>query len=173
MSMEKTILVLNEMQSAGVIGRYAIGGAVAAFFYIEPGTTFDLDVFIAWEPGAEGLLNLGPIYAYLLERGYRAERETIMIEGWAVQFLPPGSALTREALKEAQPVAIGQIPTSIFTKEHLMAICLETGRPKDIARLVQFVEEGDPNEEKLFAILDRHGLRAKWKNFRARFNTSL
>ena len=173
MSMEKAFLVLNEMQAANVIGRYAIGGAVAAFFYIEPGTTFDLDVFIAWEPGSGGLLDFGPIYSYLMARGCKPERETIMVEGWAVQFLPPGSALTKEALNEAQPVTVGEAPIRIFTKEHLMAICLETGRPKDIARLVQFVQEGDPDEGKLLGILDRHGLREKWQNFQARFNTSL
>ena len=54
-----------------------------------------------------------------------------------------------------------------------MAICLETGRPKDIARLVQFVQEGEPDEEILTAILDRHGLRTKWQSFQMRFNTSL
>ena len=171
--MEKTLLVLNEMQAANVIGRYAIGGAVAAFFYIEPGTTFDLDVFIAWEPSAGGLLNLEPIYAYLMARGYQPEREAIMIEGWAVQFLPPGSPLTQEGLEKAQPVTIGDVPLRIFTKEHLMAICLETARPKDLARLVQFVQEGEPDEEKLMTILDRHGLRVKWQNFQTRFITSL
>jgi hypothetical protein len=31
--------VINAMQSAGVIGRYAIGGAVAATFYLEPAAT--------------------------------------------------------------------------------------------------------------------------------------
>jgi hypothetical protein len=39
-----------------VIGEYAIGGAVAAFLYLEPGTTFDLDVFILWEASPNGLL---------------------------------------------------------------------------------------------------------------------
>ena len=173
MSMEKAFGVLNEMQADNVIGRYAIGGAVAAFFYIEPGTTFDLDVFIAWEPGESGLLDFGPIYSYLMARGYQPEREAIMIEGWAVQFLPPGSALTKEALDEAQPVTVGETPIRIFTKEHLMAICLETGRPKDLARLVQFVQEGAPDENRLLGILDRHGLREKWQHFQARFNTSL
>ncbi|MCX6967795.1 MAG: hypothetical protein NTZ46_08480 [Verrucomicrobia bacterium] len=173
MGMEKTFFVLNEMQTANIIGRYAIGGAVAAFFYIEPGTTFDLDVFIAWEPGAGGLLDFGPIYSYLMARGYQPEREAIMIEGWAVQFLPPGSALTKEALEAAQPVTVGETPIHIFTKEHLMAICLETGRPKDIARLVQFVQEGEPDMDQFLGILNRHGLRGKWQNFQARFDASL
>ena len=108
-----------------------------------------------------------------MAQGYQPDREAIMIEGWAVQFLPPGSALTQEALMEAQPVTIGDVPIRIFTKEHLMAICLETGRPKDLARLIQFVQEGEPDNEKLMAIIDRHGLHTKWLNFQARFNTSL
>lgn len=35
MSLRKTLAVVNEMQAAGVIGRYAIGGAVGATFYLE------------------------------------------------------------------------------------------------------------------------------------------
>ena len=34
--MEKALAVLNEMERAGGIGQYAIGGAVAAIFYMEP-----------------------------------------------------------------------------------------------------------------------------------------
>jgi len=32
---EKTLQVLNDMERAGVIGRYAVGGAVGAIFYME------------------------------------------------------------------------------------------------------------------------------------------
>lgn len=86
MRIESSLRVLTEMEAAGVIGRYAIGGAVAAFLYIEPGTTFDLDVFITWEPGTSGLLDLSPIYEYLRAHGYEPQREGVMIEGWEVQF---------------------------------------------------------------------------------------
>ena len=168
--MEKTLQVLNQMQVDGVIGRYAVGGAVAAFFYIEPGTTYDLDVFMLWEPAQGGLLDMGPIYNYLLERGHRAAGESIEVEGWPVQFLPSIGALTREALDSARAVTVGQTETRIFTQEHLMAICLETGRPKDMARLLQFVEEGDADQETFHAILQRHGLTEKWTQFQTRFN---
>ena len=33
--MEKTLQVLNRMEAAGVVGRYAIGGAIAATFYVQ------------------------------------------------------------------------------------------------------------------------------------------
>jgi len=34
--MEKTLAVINQLEKEGIIGRYAIGGAVAATRYVEP-----------------------------------------------------------------------------------------------------------------------------------------
>jgi hypothetical protein len=50
---EKIFAVINQMETDGVIGRYAIGGAVGAIFWIEPITTKDVDVFVtlATAPG--------------------------------------------------------------------------------------------------------------------------
>ena len=171
--LEKSLRVLNEMQAEGVIQRYAIGGAVAAFLYIEPGTTFDLDIFVVRE--SQGiLLTLEPIYRYLADHGYtELQKEALMIEGWPVQFLPPGTDLTREALDQAVAIEISGVQANVLTMEHLMAICLETGRPKDLARLVQFEQEGRPNRTKLMEILDRYGLRERWNTFRQRFFVSL
>lgn len=169
MRIESSLRVLNEMEAAGVIGKYAIGGAVAAFLYIEPGTTFDLDAFIAWEPGPSGLLDLGPIYDYLRAHGYEPLREGVMIEGWEVQFLPSGTPLEKEALEQAVAIEIGGVPTRIFTQEHLMAISLQTGRPKDFVRLVAFVEEGKADQIALAEILRRHQMEAKWSQFQTRF----
>jgi len=42
-----TLQVINEMQAAGVIGRYAIGGAVGATFYLEPAATLDIVIFVS------------------------------------------------------------------------------------------------------------------------------
>ena len=39
--MEKTLQVLNELERDGYVGRYAIGGAMAATFYAEPIVTFE------------------------------------------------------------------------------------------------------------------------------------
>jgi hypothetical protein len=35
MSMRQTIAVISQMEADGIIGRYAIGGAVASFLYID------------------------------------------------------------------------------------------------------------------------------------------
>ncbi len=38
----------NELVSAGLIEDYALGGALAAIYYVEPFTTYDADIiFIA------------------------------------------------------------------------------------------------------------------------------
>ena len=42
--MKATLEMINRMESDGVIGRYAIGDAVGATFYLEPLATADVDV---------------------------------------------------------------------------------------------------------------------------------
>ena len=44
--MKETLKVLNQMQQDGVIGEYAIGGQIAADYYLEPASTIDIDVFV-------------------------------------------------------------------------------------------------------------------------------
>jgi hypothetical protein len=44
MGMKQTLDVINRMEADGIIGRYAIAGAVAAYNYIEPSLTEDLDI---------------------------------------------------------------------------------------------------------------------------------
>ena len=44
--MKATLEVINRMQADGVIGQYAIGGAVGATFYLEPVATLDIDIFV-------------------------------------------------------------------------------------------------------------------------------
>ncbi len=161
--------MLNEMKGAGVIGDYAIGGAVAAFLYIEPGTTFDLDVFVGWDPAANGLLTVSHIYDYLTRRGCTIDGPNVVIFDWPVQFLPPTNALVSEAIQHSKEITIEGVPTRIFAAEHLMAICLEVGRPKDLARLIQFIEEYPYDEARFSASIAQHGLSSKFAEFKAKF----
>ena len=164
--MKATLQVVNQMQADGVISRYAIGGAIGATFYLEPTSTFDIDVFVALgNLSGSSLLSLEPIYRYLQSRGYLPEKECILIEGWLVQFLPPGDALDEEALAHAVEADAGGIQVRVMTAEHLTAIALKVGRPKDKIRVAQFIENGILDKDKLRHILERHGLLAKWKQF--------
>src|SRR6266404_4489733 len=100
--MKTTLQVINQMQADGVIGKYAIAGAVGATFYLEPSATLDIDIFISIEkaPGSS-LISIAPIYDYLTSRGGKIEKEYIIIGDWPVQFLPPADALDQEALDQA------------------------------------------------------------------------
>jgi len=37
----------NELVSAGLIEDYALGGALAAIYYVEPFTTYDADIVLS------------------------------------------------------------------------------------------------------------------------------
>lgn len=161
--MEKTLRILNRMVKDGVIEQYAIGGAVAAIFYIEPINTNDLDIFFHVKDPSSGLDILAPIYAYLSNLGYKGQREAIDIEGWPVQFLPVFNPLLEEAVEEAKEVRFKRTKTRVMQAEHLEAIMLQTGRLKDHARIAQFMEHEVVDQERLVDILARHGLINKWE----------
>jgi hypothetical protein len=166
--MKATLAVINQMQADGAIGKYAIGGAVGATFYLEPAATLDIDVFVSFQKAGE-LISLSPIYDYLTARGFKAEKEYIVIEGWPVQFLPACNALVEEALAQAVETDLEGVRTWVMTAEHLMAIAMQTGRAKDQARILQFVESGVLSADKLDGILARYGLLAKWEQFGNKF----
>lgn len=69
--MKETLKVLNGMLKAGVVQRYAIGGAVAAIYYLEPIDTVDLDIFVRLEVSGSELSILTPIYEHLIQNEYR------------------------------------------------------------------------------------------------------
>ncbi len=151
------------MVKDGVIEQYAIGGAVAAIFYIEPINTNDLDVFFHMQESRAGLDVLAPLYKYLSGLGYHGKGEAIEIEGWPVQFLPIFNPLLEEAVEQAQVVHFHRTKTRVMRAEHLVAIMLQTGRLKDHARIAQFVEHDVVDQKQLAGILVRHGLLKKWK----------
>jgi len=168
--MKATLEVINRMQREEVIGKYAIGGAVGATFYLEPLATLDLDIFVALKaPRGSSFLTLAPIYDYLTSRGYPTEKEYLVIEGWPVQFLPPRDTLEEEALGQAVETEVEGVQTWVITAEHLVAMALKTARAKDLARILHFIEAGVLDASQLDPILRRHGLLEKWEQFGEKF----
>jgi hypothetical protein len=168
--MKATLEAINRMQAEGIIGKYAIGGTVGATFYLEPLATLDIDIFVSLKTSTGGpRVTLTPIDDYLTSRGHRAEKEDGIMEGWPVQFLPPSDALDEEALQQAVETEVDGVRTWVITAEHLAAIALRTARAKDYARLLQFVEAGVLDSNKLDAILRKHGLLVKWEQFGVKF----
>jgi hypothetical protein len=160
--MEKTLQVLNRMEREGVVERYAIGGGIAAMFYIEPILTYDLDVFV-FLPATQGkLLSLSPIYDFLRKAGFAPEGEHVVIRGTRVQFIPAYNVLVEEALRQAREIRYGRTKTRVLLAEHLLAIMIQTGRPKDRARISQMTSQAKLDRAALRRILARHGLDARW-----------
>jgi hypothetical protein len=132
MALRETLQVLNRMVADGVISRYAISGAVAAFYYIEASSTDDLDVLVSFDSvttrRVSGLVTLEPIIAYLNDLGYSEWRkEGLAVEGWPVQFLPVANDLSADALENAVSVELeftpgeGSISTRILSAEHVIS----------------------------------------------------
>lgn len=171
MKIQQVIALVNRMQVDGVIERYAIGGAVGATFYLEPVATLDVDIFVAFAPQPGSLLlSLRPIFDYLTAQGGVIEGEYVIIAGWPVRFLPPAGPLGEEALAQAILKDVAGTPARVFTGEHLAAVALQTGRAKDLARLLQFVEAEVLDFKRFQAILARHYLMEAWHRFEKRFS---
>jgi|SRR3989442_1633041 len=170
MNIKELIALINQMQSDGIIERYAIGGAVGATFYLEPIATLDVDIFVTFKPETgKAIVSLQPVFDYLKARGCAMRGEYIVIAGWPVQFLPPTSRLVEEALRDAVTMDVEGTLACVFTAEHLAAIALQTGRAKDKARLLQFIEARALDAARFQAIVARHGLVDVWKRFEKQF----
>jgi len=170
MKIQEVIRAINQMLADGVIDRYAIGGAVGATFYLEPVATIDVDVFVTFKSAPGSLLvSPQPIFDYLKAHGGAVQGEYIVLAEWPVLFLPTTSPLVEEALAQALTLDAGGVPAQVISAEHLAAIALETGRSKDKARLLQFLESGVLNTQKFGELVTRHGLSDAWQRFGRQF----
>src|SRR5436309_12597636 len=92
----------NGLVAAGLIQEWALGGALAAIYYVEPFATYDADIFFV--PTDKGLTaGLPAIHAHLQSQGWEVEREHLLIRGFPVQFLA-AHGLTEEAVREAERI---------------------------------------------------------------------
>jgi hypothetical protein len=147
----------NGLAAAGLIEDWALGGALAAIYYVEPFTTYDADIFFI--PADKGLTaGIPAIYAHLQAQGWEVEREHLMVRGFPVQFLA-ASGLTEEAVREAERLEFEGVPAKIFRAEHIVAIAASVGRQKDKARIEQLFQQADLDKTKLENILQRYKLK--------------
>ena len=169
MNIKETISIINQMQVDGVIGQYALGGAVGAALYrVEVDATDDVDVFVVLRPFPGRLLvSLDPIHEYLQAQGCPLDLEgNSIVAGWKVQFLPADKPLLKAALQQSIEKHVDEVPVRVFTLEHLAAIALQLGRPKDKIRLPRFLESEDFQESRFSTILEKHGLLEAWQKFK-------
>lgn len=164
--LEKVLAVINKMVEDRIIEDYAIGGAIAALFYIEPFETLDLDivVFLPQEEMTKAVVSLAPLYTYLRQLGYHEEKEYVMIETVPVRFLVGGKRLLDDAVKTAVPKAFGATPTKVMRVEYLLALMADRCQAKDKARAQMVKEQGvEVDYDLVDTIIKQHRLEAKWK----------
>jgi hypothetical protein len=137
MRIQDVIVTINQMESDGVIDRYAIGGAVGATFYLEPVATLDVHVFVV----------------------FRSQPGSLLVS----------PRLVDEALAQAVKHDVEGTSTRVLSAEHLAAIALQTGRAKDKARLLQFIESQAFDVSHFHDIVVRHGMAAAWARFQRQF----
>lgn len=167
----EVLCVLDEMRQAGIIDKYAIGGAFAAILHNEPISTIDLDIFFFFkQKQSSSVLSLDSIYEFANAHGFSFDHEFINIHGWLVQFVEAShSELWSEAIETAIVLSIDNRDAFVIDKEHLVTMWLLAGRAKDYQKIAAFVDADILDSNKLRNILERHDLLAKWVSEKSRF----
>ena len=147
---EKVIRRLNRLKRAGVIKDYAIGGAHAVAYYLEPVKTLDLDIFVFAESDQDFYI----FRTYIKKAGFRVRGTHVIIDDTPVHFLP-GSLhpFINEAVRRAKRIRVRSIPTKVLTAEYLIVSLLMAFRLKDKMVIPDLLELADM--ERLRAIIER------------------
>lgn len=159
--MRDIFVALNRLVADGVIETYAIGGAIAASFYISAVQTEDVDAFVFLPEAPSGLISLTSIYSALERLGGVQEREFVRFGEWPLQILPDATPLVAEAIREAIETDFDGVPVRVMRAEHLCCIALQTGRVKDMLRVRMFLDEREIDVPQLRSMAGRFNLSAK------------
>jgi hypothetical protein len=147
---EKVIKRLNRLKETGVIKDYAIGGAHAVAYYLEPVKTLDFDIFVFAESDQDFYI----FRTYIKKAGFRMRGTHVIIDDTPVHFLP-GSLhpFINEAIRRAKRIRVKSIPTKVLTAEYLIVSLLMAFRLKDKMVIPDLLELADI--ETLRTIIER------------------
>jgi hypothetical protein len=147
---EKVIKRLNRLKKTGVMKDYAIGGAHAVAYYLEPVKTLDLDIFVFAESDQDFYI----FRTYIKKAGFKMRGTHVIIDDMPVHFLP-GSLhpFINEAVRKGKRIRVNNIPTKILTVEYLIISLLMAFRLKDKMVIPDLLELVDL--ERLRPIIER------------------
>ena len=159
-SFGSALRALNLMKEERVIDEYAIAGAMALVFWVEPVPTYDLDVLVFLPRGEGQVLSLDPLYRWAGARGYPAKEEHILIEGLPTQLVPSPNPLSDEAITSAEIRDYEGVAVRVVRPEYLVALYLQPGADtrKRRERVATLLEWPALNRSLLNEILSRYGL---------------
>ncbi len=167
--MRQTLQALLQLRAEGTLAQFAVGGAVAASFYIEAVATEDLDVFAFLKPSASGLLVLTPLYDRLKALGGVVHNEHVLLHGWPVQILPAYTPLVEAAVLAAVDRSFEDIAVPVVSADYLCAIALQTGRAKDYQRIHSLIEAGVVESTALKNLIEAYQLQDRWSTYVRRY----
>ncbi len=146
----KALKVFDDLKKKGVIRDYAVGGAVAMTYYVEPRATRDVDIFLLADYEEHKLT-----WDILDKLGYKY-KEGIVIEDIPVDIVPSFQhPFYSEAIRKSKKVRMDNILVKIFTPEYLIATKLLVFRGKDRIDIFDLFRYVKVNLPKLETIL--HG----------------
>jgi hypothetical protein len=147
---EKVIRRLNSLKKTGVVRDYAIGGAHAVAYYLEPVKTLDIDIFLFVESDEDFYI----FRTYIKKTGLKIRGTHVIIDDIPVHFLP-GSLhpFIDEAVRKGKRIKVRNIPTKVLTVEYLIVSLLMAFRLKDKMVIPDLLELADM--AKLNEIIER------------------
>lgn len=167
----KVIEVLDDMRERSIIGKYAIGGAVAAILYDEPISTVDLDIFfVSAKPTTSPILDMSPIYDYCRTEGFSFDHEFIDIYGWLVQFVEGSNKkLWLDAINNSRILKVADVEVPVIAPEYLLVMWILAGREKDFDKIGRLLRGELVNTEEFRELVDRYGFESEWNREKHRF----
>jgi len=72
-------------------------------------------------------------------------------------------------MEQADTAVFEKVPLRVVSAEYLATIALETGRSKDMARILALLESASVTRQRIEALAQRHGLGEAWQRLNKRF----
>jgi predicted nucleotidyltransferase len=152
------VKILNNLKRQHKLKDYAIFGATAASYYMEPVYTEDIDVLVLASSDQEYITAWREISKY----GERVKDFGFIIAQTEVQILPTSvHPLFEDSLRKARRIKVGGVNTKVVDREHLILMFLRANRIKD--RFKASILLQDVNLTYLNELLERFDTDGKLK----------
>jgi predicted nucleotidyltransferase len=131
---------LDDLKRQGVVRDFVLFGSVAAFAYLEPRETKDLDIAVLVDSDAEYIEVLQALSALA---GQQVSHQ-VTLGGFRVEVFPVDvNEMCREGLADARTVELGGRQIKVLAPERLIYLALEAWRPIDRARIEELLPHAD------------------------------